>query len=84
MIEKIQFSIDEVNAFNFRDDQTGKSISWDASKEVDKEIEFSACQLEMIVNAIKTLDSSKEVNDELVPLCETFLKEAGINLKQFK
>ena len=60
LIEKVEFSIEEISEFELRDYGEGR-IAWNKDKERDKEIELSEEQVTLLKNCSTRLDGEGKV-----------------------
>lgn len=67
IIKKVRLGQEEKTRIEFRESQG--SISWNASLDKGKEIEFSFEELTILKTAVKKLDSEKKVNAANLDIC---------------
>ena len=67
IMEKVRLGQEEKTKIEFRESQG--SISWNASSDKGKEIEFSFEELTILKTAVKKLDSEKRVNAANLDIC---------------
>lgn len=67
IIKKVRLGQEEKTEIEFRESQG--SISWNASSDKGKEIEFSFEELSILKAAVKKLDSEKKVNAANLDIC---------------
>lgn len=67
IIKKVRLDQEEKSKIEFRESQG--SISWNATLDKGKEIEFSFEELSILKVAVKKLDSEKKVNAANLDIC---------------
>lgn len=69
---ELGFSEAELKDFGIKQD--GNSVVWNAARAKDKEVEIGDAARQVIVDALKKLDSENKINEENVGLYEKFIK----------
>src|SRR5689334_15699486 len=71
VLQLIEFSAEEVAEFELKDAENG-AVVWKPSMAKDKEVCFSAEQLEVIKKGINEADMNGEISLQMLPLCDKF------------
>lgn len=67
IVKKIRLEKEEKDNVEFK--ETRGAISWNASKDVGKEIEFKHEEISILKTAVKKLDEEKQVNVANLDIC---------------
>jgi hypothetical protein len=74
--EALSFDEDEMKFYSFEEE--GDRLYWDESKSEDtKDFEFGDKQTELIVNALKKLDTQKQLTEEHFSIYTKFVQDKG-------
>lgn len=75
IIEKITFSIEEIQELNFETKQQGVNVfyTWDSKKETIKKVEFIELETTLIKEILVKLDTEGKLNEQLFDIYELFV-----------
>lgn len=73
--EELMPTEEEIKAFGIKTSPDGNSIQWDVEKATDADIQIGEVATEVIVAALKSLDSQDKLTAEHILLWERFIED---------
>lgn len=66
--KKLELSSEEVETIGLKNNQSG--VTWDATKEFDKDIELTGTEIEFLKSRINALSETNDLPFNMIGLCE--------------